>query len=152
MRVGMFRRPVMCDPPSAAAISVLAGKLAGVDGQVNARELAGFHEVFAVPVGQRERLGKLMRRHGASPGDFQTYAARFGQLHRNRPRVVGWALERLQELAMVDGPLNPFEVGFLQETAAIWHLPFAGPERTGGAAVAQEEGLIPAAGVPQGRK
>lgn len=152
MRVGMFRRPVMCDPPSAAAISVLAGKLAGVDGQVNSRELAGFHEVFAVPVGQRERLGRLMQRHGASPGDFQTYAARFGQLHRNRPRVVGWALERLQELAVVDGPLNPFEAGFLQETAVIWHLPFSEQERTEGGAVGREEGLLTAAGFPQGRK
>jgi len=131
MRVGLFRRPVMCDPPSAAAISVLAGKLAAVDGRVNARELNGFHELFSVPAGQRERLGRLMRQHGTSPGDFQAHALRFGQLHRNRPRVVGWALERLRELAAVDGPVHPFEAEFLERTAAIWHLPVpeAGSDR-----------------------
>jgi DnaJ like chaperone protein len=112
----------MCDPPSAAAISVLAGKLAGVDGEVNTLELEGFHELFSVPVGQRERLGRMMYRHGDSSGDFRVYAARFGQLHRNRPRVVGWALERLHDLALVDGALHPLEIEFLDQTATLWHL------------------------------
>lgn len=149
MRVGMFRRPVMCDPPSAAAISVLAGKLAGVDGQVNSLELEGFHELFAVPVGQRERLGQLMQRHGISPEDFQAHAIRFGQLHRNRPRVVAWALGRLWELAAVDAPVHPFEAEFLQKTAAIWHLPFSAD---GPCEPAQMRARVQVDGLPQGRE
>lgn len=107
----------------ALAVLVLGGRLARVDGPLNAAEEQAFRRLFAVPDSEAESVLLLLRR-GAFGGEHgDAYARRIADVFRDTPEVLEELLAALVLLGQADGPLNAQEEAFLSRLTELFGLP-----------------------------
>lgn len=104
-------------------VVTLAAKMARIDGQVTAEELAAFERVFAVPPEGMATMRRLFEAAQRSPEGYDLYARQVGRLFADSPQVLEDLIEALHLIAEADGPLNAAEETYLARCAELFGLP-----------------------------
>ena len=102
-----------------AAIA-LSAKMAVADGEVSAREVAAFRDVFQAPpdeVANVARVFDLARRDVAG---FEAYARQIARLFENERQVLEDLMHGLFHIAKADGPVAESELEYLRRVAQIF--------------------------------
>ena len=98
----------------AIAVTVLAAKLAKVDGPITRPEIDAFKRNFRIPPASARGIGRLFDQARDSPESFEPYAAQLADAFADNRGVLEQVLASLFNIARADGPLNPREQEFLR--------------------------------------
>ena len=98
----------------AIAVTVLAAKLAKVDGPITRLEIDAFKRNFRIPPASARGIGRLFDQARDSPESFEPYAAQLADAFADNRGVLEQVLASLFNIARADGPLNPREQEFLR--------------------------------------
>jgi len=121
-RLGAFGRASMLDRQVAFTVAVIAlgAKMAKADGQVTREEIQAFREVFHVPPGEMEAVGKIFNEARQEATGYEPYAAQIAQMFAHQPEVLESLLGGLFHIAKASGGVQPAELEFLSNVAAIF--------------------------------
>jgi len=101
----------------AVGVTVLAAKLAKVDGPVSPAEIEAFRISFSIPPQSAAEVGRLFDSARESASGFESYAVQMGQAFSDDRGVLEQVLGGLYQIARADGPLNAAEADFLERVA-----------------------------------
>lgn len=120
----------------AIGVTVLAAKLAKVDGPVSRVEIQAFRSSFSIPEGNVAEVGRLFDNARESPEGFESYATQLGQAFSAEKVILEQVLGGLYQIARADGPVNGAEADFLGRVAFAFGLDDYAVRRASGGAVA----------------
>ena len=115
----------------AIGVTVLAAKLAKVDGPVARIEIEAFKRSFSIPEENVAEVGRLFDSARESADGFESYAAQLGQAFSDNRGVLEQVLGGLYQIARADGPVNGAEADFLERVAFGFGLDEAARRRAG---------------------
>jgi DnaJ like chaperone protein len=102
------------DEVFAIAVTVLAAKLARVDGPVKRAEIDAFKRSFRIPPESARGIGRIFDQARDTTDSFETYAAQLGETFADNRGTLEEVLRALFVIARADGPVNPKEQEFLR--------------------------------------
>jgi DnaJ like chaperone protein len=118
----------------AITVTVLAAKLAKVDGAVKRAEIDAFKRNFRIPPGSASGIGRLFDQARDSAEAFEPYAAQLAQTFADSRGVLEQVLSALFDIARADGPVNARELDFLRRVHGSFGLDRLAWDRATGAA------------------
>src|SRR3546814_15070924 len=89
--------------------------MAKADGHVTRDEVTAFRQVFHVPPGELENVGRVFNLARRDSSGFEPYARQIAGMFRDRPAVLEDLLLCLFHIAQADATLNEKEAAFLRE-------------------------------------
>lgn len=101
-------------------VIALGAKMAKADGHVTQDEVTAFRQVFHVPPGELENVGRVFNLARRDSAGFEHYARQIAGMFKDRPAVLEDLLSCLFHIAQADGKLNEKEVEFLRTVAGIF--------------------------------
>jgi len=119
------------DQVFAIGVTVLAAKLAKVDGPVSRVEIDAFKRSFAIPEQNVQQVGRLFDSARETSAGFETYAVQLGQAFADNRGVLEQVLAGLYQIALADGPLQSAEADFLERVARGFGLDMDAAQRAG---------------------
>ncbi len=139
------------DKAFALGVTVLAARLAKIDGVVSRAEIAAFKAHFRIQPGQEQTVGKLFdaARDGREP--YEPYARELGRLFADAPNTLEDVLAALFAVARADGPLTRSEHDFLVRVHAALGISHAAYDRAAGNAASSRDEADPYALLGQTR-
>ncbi len=102
------------------AVIVLSAKMAKADGKVTRDEIDVFKELFDIPPGEAEDVGKLFNEARKDAQGFEPYAEQIAAMFTRQPAVLEELMGGLFHIARADGVIHPAEQVFLCKTAMIF--------------------------------
>lgn len=111
------------------AVIVLGAKMAKADGRVSRAEVDAFKQVFQVPAEELRQVGRLFDRARRDALGFEPYARQIAGMFRPSSPVLEELLDGLFHVAKADGVVQPAELAYLREVAAIFGLDAAAFDR-----------------------
>lgn len=102
------------------AVIVLSAKMAKADGKVTRDEVDAFKELFDIPPGEMEDVGRLFNEAKKDSQGFEPYAEQIAAMFRHQPAVLEELLGGLFHIARADGVIHPAEADFLRKSALIF--------------------------------
>ncbi|MCG8508785.1 MAG: TerB family tellurite resistance protein, partial [Rhodospirillales bacterium] len=102
------------------AVIVLGAKMAKADGHVAREEIAAFKQVFRIPEGEAEAVGRLFNEARQDATGYEPYARQIAELFAHQPEVLEELLGGLFHIARAHGGINPAEMRVLTKVAAIF--------------------------------
>ncbi len=102
------------------AVIVLSAKMAKADGKVTRDEIDAFKELFDIPPGEAEDVGKLFNEARKDAQGFEPYAEQIAAMFAAQPAVLEELMGGLFHIARADGVIHPAEASFLRKTALIF--------------------------------
>lgn len=102
------------------AVIILSAKMAKADGQVTRDEVDAFKEIFHIPPGEAQAVGKIFDQAKASSEGFQPYAQQMGQMFAGEWNVLEELLGALFHIAKADGQIHPEEIRYLHGVARLF--------------------------------
>lgn len=128
MRRRIARRFASTPDGIAAAVVVLAAKLAKADGRVSEDEVAALRRLLAVPPEDVPCIAALWREARATSAGYAPYAEHLARLYRYEPEMLRRILAVLHAVAEADGVVSASERWVLDDLARIFGVaPVAGP-------------------------
>lgn len=103
----------------ATAVIVLGAKLAKADGAVSRDEVRAFKDLFDVDDEDVGSVAVIFDEAKRTPDGFEPYARQIAALFAEDPAILEALLDDLFALAAADGTLNPAEIAWLGQVAAI---------------------------------
>ena len=116
----------------AISVTVLAAKLAKVDGVVSRIEIEAFQRSFSIPPESAAEVGRLFDSARETSAGFEAYATQLGQAFSDERGILEQVLGGLYQIARADGPLNLAESEFLLRVAVGFGLGEAARQRASG--------------------
>lgn len=110
------------DEGVAAAVVVLAAKLAKADELVTADEVAVFRRLLNVPPDSVERVAALWREARETPSGYEPYARHLAQVYAQDPAMLKRILSVLRAVAEADQIITPGERWMVEDIARIFGL------------------------------
>jgi DnaJ like chaperone protein len=104
------------------AVIALAAKLARSDGDVNPREWQRFQSLFKVPDDEAANVQRFFKLAQQTPVGYQAYARQISALFADDVARLETLLETLVLIARADGAVQPEELRFFDDVAAIFAL------------------------------
>lgn len=120
MRRRLGQRYALHHEAVAAAVVVLAAKLAKADSVVTRAEIETFRRVFKVPQDDVARIAQLWDRARETAIGYEPYAVQLAQMFRGCPIMLSRILEGLWAVAAADGELAAAERRMLDGVAGIF--------------------------------
>jgi DnaJ like chaperone protein len=102
------------------AVIILSAKMAKADGHVTRDEVDAFKEVFHIPPGEAQAVGKIFDQAKASSDGFQPYAEQIGQMFRGEWNVLEELLGALFHIAKADGKIHADEIRYVRGVALLF--------------------------------
>ncbi len=120
------------DKAFALGVTVLAARLAKIDGVVTRAEIAAFKRHFRISSGQEHAIGQVFdaARDGREP--YEPYARELGRLFADAPNTLEDVLGALFAIARADGALTRAEHEFLVRVHAAFGISHAAYDRAAG--------------------
>jgi DnaJ like chaperone protein len=103
-------------------VTMLAAKLAKVDGPVSRVEVNAFRANFQIPEDMPERVGEIYNRAKESAAGFESAARRLADNFSSAPALLAAVLDALIRVAVADGPVNQAEAAFLERVSQMFGL------------------------------
>ncbi|MBI3196813.1 MAG: molecular chaperone DjiA [Rhodospirillales bacterium] len=116
-------------------VIALGAKMARVDGDVSAAEVAAFREFFHVPPGEEANVQRFFDLAKRDAGGFETYARQVAALFPDAPEILENVIEGLFSIARSDGEIDAAEADYLAKVARIFGLESSRFERAKAAAL-----------------
>lgn len=110
-------------------VIALGAKMAKADGRVTRNEVTAFRQVFRVPPGELDNVGRVFNLARRDSAGFEPYARQIARMFHDRPAVLEELLLCLFHIAQADGTMNEAETAFLRAVARIFGLSDAEFER-----------------------
>ncbi len=107
----------------AAAVVVLAAKIAKADGRVSEDEVTALRRLLAVPPEDVPRIAALWREARATSAGYTPYAEHLARLYRDEPEMLRRILAVLHAVAEADGFISASERWVLDDLARIFGVP-----------------------------
>lgn len=104
----------------AAAVVVLAAKLAKSDSLVSAEEVQTLRRLLRVPDEEVGRMAALWREARINASGYTPYAEHLARLYRHQPAVLQAVLAVLRDVAAADGVIDASERWILDDIAGIF--------------------------------
>ncbi len=101
-------------------VIVLGAKMAKADGVVTKDEIGAFKEVFHIPQGEMQNVGRLFNQARRDAHGFEPYAKQIGRLFRHNPAVLEELIDGLFHIARADRKITQDELDYLAKVAAIF--------------------------------
>jgi DnaJ like chaperone protein len=92
--------------------------MAKADGIVTRDEIEAFKEVFKVPAGEEQNVGRLFNLAKQDVAGYESYARQLDRLFHDDRALLSDVMDGLFHIAMADGHLHPNEDKFLRSVAA----------------------------------
>ena len=102
------------------AVIVLSAKMAKADGRVTRAEIDAFKDLFRVPPQEMKNIGRLFDEARQDAAGFEPYAEQVAHMFAHEPAVLEELLGGLFHIAKADGVIQPPEIQFLRQVAAIF--------------------------------
>jgi DnaJ like chaperone protein len=99
-------------------VIALGAKMAKADGIVTRDEIEAFKEVFKVPAGEEQNVGRLFNLAKQDVAGYESYARQLDRLFHDDRALLSDVMDGLFHIAMADGHLHPNEDKFLRSVAA----------------------------------
>ncbi len=100
-----------------AGVIALGAKMAKADGVVTKDEIHAFKEVFKVPKGEAENVGRLFNLARQEVAGYEVYARQLDKLFHDDRDLLRDVMGGLFHIALADGLLHPKEEAFLSQVA-----------------------------------
>ncbi|MBF0391912.1 MAG: 5-bromo-4-chloroindolyl phosphate hydrolysis family protein [Alphaproteobacteria bacterium] len=110
------------DEGVAAAVVVLAAKLAKADDLVTADEVAVFRRLLNVPPASVDRVAALWREARETPSGYEPYARHLAQVYGRDQDMLKRILNMLRAVAEADQIITPGERWMIEDIARIFGL------------------------------
>lgn len=104
------------------SVTILAAKLAKVDGPVTAEEIRAFRSSFQLPSDLPERVGDIYNRAKETAQGFEPAARRLADQFGAAPALLAAVLDALVRIAAADGPINQAENEYLDRVSRLLGL------------------------------
>src|SRR3974390_1989390 len=88
-------------------VIALGAKMAKADGIVTRDEIEAFKEVFKVPPGEEQNVGKLFNLAKQDVAGFEMYARQLDRLFHADRQLLGMVIDGLFHIPTADGLQNP---------------------------------------------
>jgi DnaJ like chaperone protein len=98
-------------------VIALGAKMAKADGIVTKDEVEAFKEVFIVPEGEEQNVGRLFNLAKQDVAGFEIYARQLDRLFHDDRALLTDVMDGLFHIAVADGKLHPREEVFLAAVA-----------------------------------
>src|SRR3954447_397251 len=126
------------DEVFAISVTVLAAKLAKVDGPVKRSEIDAFKASFRIPPQSAQGIARLFNGARATSDAFEPYATQLGESFADNRGMLEEVMRALFVIARADGQLNAREQTFLRQVHRYfgldqmsWDRTFGGQSRAG---------------------
>jgi DnaJ like chaperone protein len=118
----------------AVTVTVLAAKLAKVDGPVTRSEIDAFKRNFRIPPDSARGIGRLFDKARDSNEPYEPYALQLAEAFADNRGMLESVLTSLFSIARADGPVNARETEFLRRVHRRFGLDQAAWVNAGGEA------------------
>jgi DnaJ like chaperone protein len=98
-------------------VIALGAKMAKADGVVTKDEIQAFKEVFKVPKGEEQNVGRIFNLAKQDVAGFEMYARQLDRLFHDNRELLTDVMDGLFHIAVADGHLHASEERFLSEVA-----------------------------------